>query len=152
MRVQSAKQTHFPRYISKIHFMVTAPRTAKEDCMKQIKILKALSDQTRLDILKLLLAHNYCAKALSRKLAISEAAVSQHLKLLREVDLLKGEKKGYFIHYTVNRTLIQNLGKAIIELAQIEQSSCSPKQGGCHLEEIHHCHIAICRSTKEKVR
>ena len=56
--------------------------------------LKALSDETRMKIVILLLKNNYCVRALAKELKISEAAVSQHLKVLREAGLLTGEKKG----------------------------------------------------------
>ncbi|HLV09825.1 MAG TPA: metalloregulator ArsR/SmtB family transcription factor [Halanaerobiales bacterium] len=65
--------------------------------------LKAVADETRLNILKLLLAKNFCVKALAKKLDISESAVSQQLKILREADLVMGEKKGYFVHYMVKK-------------------------------------------------
>lgn len=56
--------------------------------------LKAIADETRLNILKLLLAKKFCVKVLAKKLEISESAVSQQLKVLREADLVIGEKKG----------------------------------------------------------
>ena len=119
--------------------------------MDQIKIFKALADQTRLDILKLLLAYNYCAKSLSRKLNVSEAAVSQHIKLLREVGLVTGEKRGYFIHYSINRDVINKLGNEIIGMSKIEQSSCTQTEDECCAKEKHHCHIATSKFKKEEV-
>ena len=53
---------------------------------------KALADENRMLILRLLLRRNCCVRALSRQLDISEAAVSQHLKVLREAGLILGEK------------------------------------------------------------
>lgn len=65
--------------------------------------LKAMADRTRLNILKLLLQKNYCVRSLAKRLGISESAVSQHLKILREADLVMGEKKGYFAYYVVKK-------------------------------------------------
>jgi len=48
--------------------------------MEITKILKAMADDTRFRILILLLQHNYCVRALSRKLELSESAISQHIK------------------------------------------------------------------------
>ena len=74
---------------------------------------KALADENRMLILRLLLRRNCCVRALSRQLDISEAAVSQHLKVLREAGLILGEKSGYFTHYTVNRSALQVLADAL---------------------------------------
>lgn len=73
---------------------------------KDIEILKIISDETRYSIINLLLSNNYCVRALSKRLKITEAAVSQHLSVLKKAGLVSGEKKGYFMHYTVNATII----------------------------------------------
>ena len=52
--------------------------------MELATALKALSDENRLLILRLLGRRDYCVRALARQLGISQAAVSQHLKVLRE--------------------------------------------------------------------
>ncbi|MCI5651998.1 MAG: metalloregulator ArsR/SmtB family transcription factor, partial [Ruminococcus bromii] len=74
---------------------------------------RALADENRMLILRLLLRRNCCVRALSRQLDISEAAVSQHLKVLREAGLILGEKCGYFTHYTVNRATLAELADAL---------------------------------------
>lgn len=88
--------------------------------MDLLVILKALADKTRLKIIELLLKHDYCVRALSRKLGLSEAAISQHLKILREAGLLVGEKKGYYMHYKVDRDVLHRFASKIDELAKIE--------------------------------
>lgn len=88
--------------------------------MDILVVLKALADKTRLKILNMLLKHDYCVKALSRKLGLSEAAISQHLKVLREAGLLVGEKKGYYMHYKVDRDVLYKLSSMIDELAKLE--------------------------------
>ena len=52
--------------------------------MDRTLVLKAIADETRLKIITLLLRHNYCVRALARKLELSESGVSQHLKVLRK--------------------------------------------------------------------
>jgi ArsR family transcriptional regulator len=78
--------------------------------------LKAIADDSRLKILKLLLTNSYCVKALSKRLKISEAAVSQHLQVLRKADLVTGIKKGYYTHYEVTEKTINEIGNNIINL------------------------------------
>ncbi len=57
-----------------------------------VQVFKTLSDETRFNLVRLLLTHDFCVGALAHRLGISEAAVSQHLKSLREAGLVKGEK------------------------------------------------------------
>ena len=103
--------------------------------MDRMLVLKAIADETRMKILSLLLRHNYCVRALARKLGLSEGAVSQHLKVLRGAGLLTGEKKGYFMHYDVNREVLRALAAEIEELASLERKPCTPEEGGCHSSE-----------------
>ena len=63
-------------------------------------ISRALGDESRLRIMELLVEKEYCVGALARRLGCSEAAVSQHLKILRLAGLVRGEKRGYWVHYS----------------------------------------------------
>jgi ArsR family transcriptional regulator len=99
--------------------------------MNDLIILKAVADDTRLKIIKLLLLHNYCVGALAKQLDISEAAVSQHIKILKEANLLTGEKRGYFTHYTVNKERLSEISSFFGELVSIErQPNKSCAKGG----------------------
>jgi len=104
-------------------------------------VFKAIADESRMSILKLLLQHNYCVKALARNLDLTESAISQHLKVLREAGLLIGERKGYFMHYHVNRDILQQLVVQLEELSGIERESCTPVKGGCEETEYQRCHV-----------
>ena len=108
--------------------------------MDRVLVLKAIADETRMNIMTLLLRHNYCGRALARKLELSEAAISQHLKVLREAGLLIGEKRGYFMHYDVNRNVLHELAASIDELVAIERELCTPEHGGCQPSEQERCH------------
>ncbi len=119
--------------------------------MDRMLVLKAIADETRMKILSLLLRHNYCVRALARKLELSEGAVSQHLKILRDAGLLIGEKKGYFMHYDVDRGVLHALAAEIDGLASLERELCTPEEGGCHSSEQEHCHIQK-QSCSEEVR
>lgn len=120
--------------------------------MDKTKVLKAITDETRMKIVTLLLQHNYCVRALARKLEVSEAAVSQHLKVLREAGLLVGEKKGYFMHYNVNRDMLHELAREIDALAEIEREACSPEQGGCQNKEVSNCHNSGKEACSDEVK
>ena len=91
-------------------------------------ILKALSDETRIRLLRLLLAEVLCGRALAKRLGISEAAVSQHLKVLKEAGLVEGEKRGYWNHYSVQGKALKEIIRELERLAS--QSAVSA--GQCH--------------------
>ena len=95
--------------------------------MELAAALKALSDENRLLILRLLGRRDYCVRALARQLGVSQAAVSQHLKVLREVGLVSGEKRGYFIHYRVEGAALRAVASALESLAREAPAPC----GGC---------------------
>lgn len=67
------------------------------------KVFKALSDETRLNILILASKRSICQKGISKFLGISDSAVSQHIKVLKDAGILKGIKEGYFVFYTIDK-------------------------------------------------
>ena len=67
-----------------------------------------------------------CVGALARILDISKPAVSQHLKLLREAGLVRGEKIGYWTHYRVEKKILRQFSLQLHELIE-SQSSNSDK-------------------------
>ena len=66
------------------------------------RIFKVLSVDTRIRIIQLLRDRVLCVNALARMLDVSPAAVSQHLRVLRDADLVTAARRGYFIHYGLN--------------------------------------------------
>ena len=83
---------------------------------KFVQILKVLSDETRFEMLNLLLTHDLCVGALAHRVGVSEPAVSQHLKQLREAGLVRGEKRGYWTHYMVEKERLTELAQALTGL------------------------------------
>ena len=63
------------------------------------RMLKALGEPMRLKIFQAILERKHCVRSLSKKLGISEPAISQHLKILKDAGLVYGEKYGYHTHY-----------------------------------------------------
>lgn len=93
-----------------------------------LKVLKALADETRLRMTHILLTQDLCGRALARQLGVSEAAVSQHMKVLKEAGVVEGEKRGYWVHYAVRKEVLAQVGNAIGEIAC--RSAIPPD--GCH--------------------
>ncbi|MGD2150188.1 MAG: metalloregulator ArsR/SmtB family transcription factor [Desulfobacterales bacterium] len=85
--------------------------------MPLVKLLKALADEKRLRILRILANNNLCVGALAKHLGISKPAVSQHLQKLRKAGLVKGEKRGYWTHYMVDRQTLARIAAELNELS-----------------------------------
>ena len=77
--------------------------------------LKALADETRCRIINLLLTHDLCVGAIAGHLNMSKAAVSQHLQILRKAGLVRGEKRGYWTHYSVEKNAIRRIAQDLIK-------------------------------------
>jgi len=88
------------------------------DDKKAVLTFRAIGDNTRLKIMKLLLENDLCVGALARILEISKPAVSQHLKVLRDAGLVKGDKRGYWTHYEVNKSFFQDAIYFLHEMAE----------------------------------
>ncbi len=84
-----------------------------------ISILKALSDDTRYNLVNLLLKHDFCVGALATRLNISESAVSQHLKILRDAGIVRGDKRGYYTHYYVDREILKQAAGQLLKLSKV---------------------------------
>jgi ArsR family transcriptional regulator len=95
--------------------------------MNLVRSLKSLGDTNRLNLIKILLRNDLCVGALARLLGLSEPALSQHLKLLREAGLVRGEKRGYWTHYTVEKDALRQIAKELSEMTEVLQ----PYESGC---------------------
>jgi ArsR family transcriptional regulator len=85
--------------------------------MYLVKFLKALADEKRLKILRMLITSDLCVGALARHLGISKPAISQHLQILRKAGLVRGEKRGYWTHYMVDRQALIQIAADLSALA-----------------------------------
>ncbi len=93
-----------------------------EKIYKLSELFKLFSDPTRLKMIKLIGEGSteitlgdcrpesctgkggpLCVNAMVNKLDVSQSAVSQHLRVLRQAGIVRGERKGSFIHYSLNQ-------------------------------------------------
>ena len=78
------------------------------------EMFKVLSVETRVKIIDLLKSKGPMgAKKIAELLAITPAAVSQHLKILRHAGLVRSERKGYWIPYSIDEGALENCGKIL---------------------------------------
>lgn len=78
--------------------------------------LQALADPTRREILNLLKQSRMSAGEISNHFSISGAAVSRHLSVLKEADLIREEREGKYIYYELNATVLEEILLWISEL------------------------------------
>lgn len=116
-----------------------------DEVEKLAEIFKALSDPTRLKLVKLLIecspdkceclpdecdcssdesecssdkgenGRMLCVNALARRLGVTQSAVSQHLRVLRQAGLVRGERRGPFVHYSLNQAGLEQYKALLLE-------------------------------------
>ena len=78
--------------------------------------LKALSDPIRREILDMLKPGRLSAGEIAEKFPVSGAAVSKHLTVLKEADLIRDAREGKFIYYELNASVLEEVMLWLITL------------------------------------
>ena len=84
-------------------------------------LLKALGEPMRLKIYQSLLERKHCVRSLSKKFGISESAISQHLKIMKDAGVVYGEKYGYHTHYLPVQDAIDFLVQQFVHMQKLSQ-------------------------------
>ena len=71
--------------------------------------MKALSDPIRREILELLKSGRLSAGEIAEKFPVSGAAISKHLSVLKDADLIRDTREGKFIYYELNATVLEEV-------------------------------------------
>lgn len=71
--------------------------------------MRALSDPIRREILTLLKSGRMSAGEISERFDVTGAAISRHLSVLREADLIRDTREGKFIYYELNTSVFEEL-------------------------------------------
>ena len=114
----------------------------QQNTEEQVALFGALADPTRLRLVKLLCRQRgsrvLCVNALASLLGVTQSAVSQHLRILKSIGLVKGERRGYHIHYFINSDALERCRNLVSAALMIEESSkkrknqALPDQSGGH--------------------
>ena len=73
------------------------------------RTIKALSDPIRRQILEMLKSGRLSAGEIVERFTVSGAAISKHLAVLREADLIRDTREGKFIYYDLNTSVIEEV-------------------------------------------
>ena len=90
------------------------------------ELFKILSADRRIEIIELLKENDMNVNTLADTLGVTQSAISQHLRVLKAAGLVKDERKGYWIYYSLNR---QALEKCRQRLNKICTCGCLQKVG-----------------------
>ena len=103
------------------------------------KILKALGEPKRFLLLQLMAERGYCVGALAYRSQLSESAVSQHLKILREAGLVYGVKRGYYTHYRLDKEALDGVIAELTAIRDTKSVPCDRPFYGCPESENVRC-------------
>jgi len=122
---------------------------------KFVNIFKALADETRFRVLKLLQQRELCVCELMQVLGMSQPRISRHLSILKNAGLVNERRQGRWIHYSLKKEWIEKeiklLFKAMLALGNDEAvikadqerlkrafrlSELKPAGGNCAAEQL----------------
>ena len=84
------------------------------DQVQLIRVFKALGDEKRLEILRLINAEDdICACDILESMNILQSSLSQHIKILCNADLVKCRRDGKWMRYSINRETFEKVGEII---------------------------------------
>lgn len=96
-----------------------------------VSIFKALSDENRIRILRMLRSGEKCACKLLEELNISQPTLSHHMKILCDAGLVAGRKDGKWMHYSICCDGVSCVRSFMKELLLMETipADCEYKEG-----------------------
>jgi DNA-binding transcriptional ArsR family regulator len=94
-----------------------------------VRFGKALAAPIRVRILALLRSRALCVNALATRLKVTQGAVSQHLRILREAGIVLAEKRGYYVHYQLNERRLAAWRKELDKLLEPNPTACTKRKG-----------------------
>ena len=83
-------------------------------------VFKALADPTRREILRLLRAGSMDAGDIASHFSITKASLSHHFNLLKQAELVRTERRGQHIVYSLNTTVMQDAASMLMALLDPE--------------------------------
>jgi DNA-binding transcriptional ArsR family regulator len=105
----------------------------------QASVFAALADPTRLRLLRLLCSQHepdaLCVNALVGLLGISQPAISQHLRVLKSIGLVRGERRGYHVHYSVDSEALKRYQKLISETLSLGEQEQEDPCKNCDMKD-----------------
>ena len=84
------------------------------------KVFKALSDKNRRKIINLLKKKDMTAGEIADEFNISKPSISEHLKILKNANLISSERNGQFITYYLNTSVLEDVVSYFMDIVSSE--------------------------------
>jgi ArsR family transcriptional regulator len=96
-----------------------------EGTAEQVKLLAALSDATRLQIVAMLagLDEPLCVCEIQAHFALGQPTISHHLKVLRDARLVTWEKRGLWVYYSLDHSTLEQATSYLGNLLSLSKST-----------------------------
>ena len=95
--------------------------------MRTQEVFKALSDPTRRRVLKLLQDGSLTAGELSEAFDITKGSLSHHFNVLKAADLVRCERRGQQMVYSLNTTVFEDVAALLLDLFKVDKPNGAPK-------------------------
>lgn len=103
--------------------------TATRNPAQVARWFHALSDETRVQIVEMLVGGERCVCDLQEALDAAQSRLSFHLKVLKDAGLISGRREGRWNHYSLNPGVLDAMGEYLAEAASAQHDGAC--QGGC---------------------
>jgi len=94
--------------------------------MRYQAIFQALADPTRREILKQLTAGSLSAGELAKSFSITKGSMSHHFNVLKAAELVRTERRGQSIVYSLNTSVFEDVAAMLLELFQVRLPKLKP--------------------------
>jgi ArsR family transcriptional regulator, arsenate/arsenite/antimonite-responsive transcriptional repressor len=89
--------------------------------MRTQEVFKAISDPTRRQVLKLLQGGSKTAGELAEGFDITKGSLSHHFNVLKAADLVRCERRGQQIVYSLNTTVFEDVATLLLDLFKVDK-------------------------------
>ena len=90
---------------------------------KIAEMFKALCDENRIKILRLLQTGEKCACRLNEEIDVTQPTMSHHMKVLCDSGIVEGRKEGKWMHYSISREGAKNALELLSSLTKVKIDS-----------------------------
>jgi ArsR family transcriptional regulator len=92
-----------------------------------VRFFKAFGDPTRMRLIRAIasgMADKISVNDLAQKLGVSQPTVSQHLRILRDIDLIEPHREGYHVYYRINTEVLEKFKKMNNKMLEVIFTKC----------------------------
>lgn len=97
--------------------------------MRTQEVFKAISDPTRRHVLKLLQGGSKTAGELAEAFDITKGSLSHHFNVLKAADLVRCERRGQQIVYSLNTTVFEDVAALLLDLFRVDKREPGKRNG-----------------------